>query len=113
MASDSTILVDAVNSSITGNLGSQYWSWFGGGDIAITAGDGFRLNTFNGSVDIQTTGGDINLTVSGGAWVVTDTAIQFPDATTQSSASISLVDLKTLVAASLDFEDFQARIAAL
>jgi len=113
MASDSTILVDAVNSSITGNLGSQFWSWFGGGDITITAGDGYRLNTFNGSVDVQTTGGDINLTVRGGAWIVTDTAIQFPDATTQSSASISLVDLKTLVAASLDFADFQTRIAAL
>jgi hypothetical protein len=111
MASDSTILVDAVNSSITGNLGSQYWSWFGGGDITITAGDGFNLRAFTGGIIYD--GGDINLTVRGGAWVVTDTAIQFPDATTQSSASISLVDLKTLVAASLDFEDFQARIAAL
>ena len=113
MANDSTILVDAVNSSITGNLGSQFWSWFGGGDITVTAGDGFRLSTFNGNVDIQTTGGDINLTVRSGQWIVTDTAIQFPDATTQSSASISLVDLKTLVAASVDFADFKARIAAL
>lgn len=39
--------------------------------------------------------------------------LTFSDDSVQSAASISLVDLKTLVAASTSFEDFQARIAAL
>ena len=37
----------------------------------------------------------------------------FPDTSVQESAAISLVDLKTLVADSTSFEDFQSRIAAL
>lgn len=39
--------------------------------------------------------------------------LTFLDDSVQMGASISLVDLKTLVAASTSFEDFQARIAAL
>lgn len=64
----------------------------------------------NGShaVSLDTDG---NVSLSGSLNNVT--AIQFADSTSQSSASISITDLKTLVAASTDFADFQSRIAAL
>lgn len=42
-----------------------------------------------------------------------DGTITFPNGTNQTGAAISLADLKTLVAASTDFADFQTRIAAL
>lgn len=42
-----------------------------------------------------------------------DGSVTFPDASVQSSAAISLIDLKTIVASSTSFEDFQAAIAAL
>ena len=42
-----------------------------------------------------------------------DGNLTFPDASIQSGASISVTDLKTLVADSADFVDFQARIASL
>lgn len=53
---------------------------------------------------------DRSLAVSGN---VTTDAVVFADETVQTSASISIADLKTLVAASEDFADFQSRIAAL
>jgi len=43
----------------------------------------------------------------------TDGSLTFPDNSVQTGASISISDLKTLVAASTDFADFQSRIAAL
>ena len=42
-----------------------------------------------------------------------DGSLTWPDTSVQTGASISVTDLKTLVAASTSFEDFQARIAAL
>jgi len=42
-----------------------------------------------------------------------DGNLTFPDTSIQSGASISVTDLKTLVADSADFVDFQARIASL
>lgn len=43
----------------------------------------------------------------------TNGSLTFPDSSVQTGASISLTDLKTLVADSTDFADFQSRIAAL
>jgi hypothetical protein len=59
---------------------------------------------------------DKSATLANGTWTLTLSAlggIVFPDGSTQQAASISLVDLKTLVAASTDFADFKSRIAAL
>ena len=42
-----------------------------------------------------------------------DGSVTFPDSSTQSSAALALSDLKTIVAASSDFSDFQTRIANL
>ena len=55
-------------------------------------------------------------TLANGTWTISLSAeggIVFPDSSTQSGASISITDLKTLVAASTDFADFKSRIAAL
>ena len=46
-------------------------------------------------------------------YVFNQNGVVFPDGNTQTGASISIIDLKTLVADSTDFADFQARIAAL
>jgi hypothetical protein len=59
---------------------------------------------------------DKSATIANGTWTVTVNTtgtVVFPDGSTQRGASISIADLKTLVAASTDFADFKTRIAAL
>ena len=59
---------------------------------------------------------DKSATLSNGTWTVavsTTGTVVFPNGTQQTSASISIADLKTLVAASTDFADFKSRIAGL
>jgi hypothetical protein len=59
---------------------------------------------------------DKSATIANGTWTVTVSTtgtIVYPDGTQQSGASISVAQLKTLVAASTDFADFKSRIAAL
>ena len=59
---------------------------------------------------------DKSATLSNGTWtlaVSTTGTVVFPNGTQQTGASISIVALKTLVAASTDFADFKSRIAAL
>ena len=59
---------------------------------------------------------DKSATLANGTWTLTLSAlggITFPNGSTQTGASISIADLKTLVAASTDFADFKSRIAAL
>jgi len=59
---------------------------------------------------------DKSATIANGTWTITVNTtgtVVFPDGSTQRGASISIADLKTLVAASTDFADFKTRIAAL
>ena len=59
---------------------------------------------------------DKSATVANGTWTVTVSTtgtVVFPDGSVQTGASISIVALKTLVAASTDFANFKTRIAAL
>ena len=59
---------------------------------------------------------DKSATIANGTWTITVNTtgtVVFPDGSTQRGASISIADLKTLVAASTDFANFKTRIAAL
>lgn len=58
--------------------------------------------------------GDIVLTNNTATWKFSETGkITFPDNSTQTGASISISEIKTLAAASTDFADFKSRIAGL
>ena len=59
---------------------------------------------------------DKSATLANGTWTIavsTTGTVVFPDGSAQTGASISIVDLKTLVAASTDFANFKSRIAGL
>jgi hypothetical protein len=59
---------------------------------------------------------DKSATIANGTWTVsvgTTGTVVFPNGTQQTGASISIAQLKTLVAASTDFANFKTRIAAL
>ena len=76
-----------------------------------------NLPTFSGSPSIaivQTASAGISLNVNGTYFNFNQNgSLTWPDTSVQTGSSISVTDLKTLVAASTSFEDFQARIAAL
>ena len=76
-----------------------------------------NLPTFAGSPSIaivQTASAGISLNVNGTYFNFNQNgSLTWPDTSVQTGSSISVTDLKTLVAASTSFEDFQARIAAL
>lgn len=76
-----------------------------------------NLPTFSGSPSIaiiQTASAGIELNVNSAYFNFgADGSLTFPDSSIQTGASISITDLKILVADSTSFEDFQARIAAL
>lgn len=78
------------------------------GDVIINGG--WNSNTqAKGSVNIGTgRTAAVNIGLAG-----VNTTLTFADGTQQTSASISLSSLKTLVADSTSFADFQSRIAAL
>lgn len=136
-ADDSTLLVDATNGKIVG----PYEVSLTGGIFSITSSSGNvtltnTANDINITVadDVEISAGDnINLyaddvTLEGrnDVEIRTDVDVnnytfmftnggnlQFPDSSVQTGAAISVADLKTLVAASTSFADFQSRIAAL
>jgi len=59
---------------------------------------------------------DKSATLANGTWTLTVSALGgllFPNGSIQTGASISITDLKTLVAASTDFANFKVRIAGL
>jgi protein involved in polysaccharide export with SLBB domain len=81
-----------------------------------------ELNTFTGFTpqlylhDIYLPVKDKSATIANGTWTVTVSTtgtVVFPNGSIQKGASISIADLKTLVAASTDFANFKTRIAAL
>ena len=101
---------------------------FGNGDLTIAGNieiDGsFINNSVSDGTGLQVeTASDFEIKVDTAIWSFEPNdggRIQFPDGSTQTTAYtgvipgyINTADLKTLVAASTDFEDFQARIAAL
>ena len=88
-----------------------------GGDILIGPlenTDQIRIGGAPGYTGESTTTfyGDVNF-ASGKSVTFTGATVDFTGATFTGEPWISVADLKTLVAASTDFEDFQARIAAL
>jgi len=77
--------------------------------IVIDGGNNTKLTISNNDVTIQT-----HTTSTTSTWTFSSTGtLTFPDVTTQTGASISITDLKTLVAASTDFANFKSRIAGL
>ena len=105
-ADDSTLLVDAVNGKIVGPVEAS----------TITSSSYVEAGSVNANVfGVKTVGSFINLgTNASSVNVVTDVDMMnntINNATV--SGYISVADLQTLVAASIDFTDFQTRIAAL
>jgi hypothetical protein len=76
-----------------------------------------NLPTFAGSPSIaliQTASAGISLNANGSYFNFNQNgSLTWPNSSVQTGAAISIADLKTLVAASTSFEDFQVRIAAL
>jgi hypothetical protein len=76
-----------------------------------------NLPTFAGSPSIaiiQTASAGISLNANGAYFNFNQNgSLTWPNSSVQTGAAISIADLKTLVAASTSFEDFQVRIAAL
>lgn len=88
-----------------------------GYSLSLDSAGVVNLPTFSGSPSIaivQTASAGISLNVNGTYFNFNQNgSLTWPDTSVQTGASISVPDLKTLVAASTSFEDFQARIAAL
>ena len=129
-ADDSTLLVDGVagkvlgdvenNSVITGRVKSQddidLYVFAGGNGAVILAGQSdVSIGHTIGQVDIYGAVEFNNGTTSfqSGNDVTFNCPVNFTNSTITMPQYISLADLKTEVAASTDFDDFQARIAAL
>jgi hypothetical protein len=72
-------------------------------------------NIYFDNSEIRTTVGGISIiNVNEQSWIFDVSGnLIFPDQTVQTGASISITELKTLVANSTSFSDFQVRIAAL
>lgn len=102
-ADDSTLLVDGVTGKIVGPIETTVATITNG----LTLRDIYAQNAFG-----------VNITVNGfNNLVVTQSAVTIQNVALNPTAGItgyiSIADLKTLVAASTDFGDFQTRIAAL
>ena len=133
-ADDSTLLVDSVAGKLRGDIESDVVNIDATtgdinitsiiDDIVITAADNIQLTAIdnvniyaqdniivesNGQTSIRTDVANANHNFIFGV----NGSIAFPDGSEQTGAAISVADLKTLVAASTDFADFQTRIAAL
>lgn len=88
--------------------------------FAYGMGSHVRVEGYNGQGGVPGTGDRVGIfamnndTGASAEWLFgNDGNITFPDASVQTGASISISELKTLVASSVDFADFQSKIAAL
>jgi hypothetical protein len=110
---DSTLLVDAVNNVIPSSVvsGTEATNWntaYGWGDHSVVG----YLTSVPAQTFVSLTGKPTTLAGYG----ITDAATSAQGALAASALqaeTITLATLKTEVAASTDFADFQARIAAL
>lgn len=84
----------------------------GNGEIAIAGNLRTSFLNFRGNSITTQYAGDLVLNASAGNIALAD-PLKFSDSTVQNSAAISIAELKVLVAASTDFADFKARVAAL
>jgi hypothetical protein len=110
-ADDSTLLVDAVNGNIVGPVKTTDVQTLYLRNNPDDAGPDLLIYADN-SVNIQYAAGDILLGNATGTTTVHGT-LDVTNTTFSGEPWISLADLKTVVAASIDFNDFQTRIAAL
>lgn len=100
-ADDSTMLIDGIN----GNISAKSVAFFNGASITNENND----LVVDSGVAIA-----LALVVDGNTFVLgNDGSLTFPDDTVQTGASISIAELKTLVAAAATYADFQTAIAAL
>jgi hypothetical protein len=105
-ADDSTLLVDAVNGKIVGPVEAS----------TITSSSYVEAGSVNANVfGVKTVGSFINLGTNASSVNVVTNIDMLNNTINNATVSgyISVADLKTVVAASLDFEEFQTRIAAL
>ena len=110
-ADDSTLLVDAVNGNIVGPVKTTDVQTLYLRNNPDDAGPDLLIYA-DSQVNIQYAAGDILLGNATGTTTVHGT-LDVTNTTFSGEPWISLADLKTVVAASIDFNDFQTRIAAL
>jgi hypothetical protein len=108
---DSTLLVDGVAGKIVGPVKTTDVQTLYLRNNPDDAGPDLLIYA-DSQVNIQYAAGDILLGNATGTTTVHGT-LDVTNTTFSGEPWISVADLKTLVAASLDFEDFQTRIAAL
>jgi hypothetical protein len=106
--------LEIVNQTITGTLSNTniVLDPLGTGEVEIAGNLRTSHLTFRGNTITTQYTGDLVLNASAGNIALAD-PLKFPDGTLQSEAAISLVVLKSIVAASTDFDDFKTRIASL
>lgn len=107
-ADDSTLLVDGISGTIVAPIQNAQISNDIDGHLQITSTANINLESDN----------VVNITVdangAGHQWQFDNAGIlYFPDGSSQTGGSISIADLKTLVAAASTYADFQTAIAAL